>query len=533
MDLNKLLTRETRDGKNGMSYWVMASFGLLVIVVVVYFAYRWRPVQMTEKGFKRAGLVDENIVGLQNQASGFHVQESAKTPQKKETISDRGITPNAGSNDKNTRESSAMKGIIGPLAVEENSMPLNRPVSRASRPTEAAIQTAISQADDAERRQYSVGESREGNHLSPYAPLPRNIPFDTQDGRTSSSAGNGGATLSGSMIVYSAPSVSEPSKKSPAMLRKLKWFLPRGEWIPCYLLTNIETGAYGATMCELGVAEDVIFSGRRQLGFGTRILGTVASGGNGSVRTRIMIETTALRYPTGLEIPVSGRAKGEDRNEGVPAYYISPPDWVQVAPYVSSFLNAWMQAAAQASRQEQTLSVAGVSLTANSQQNFKPALEAQLAGANAIQEFLHARLAEAETRFGAHLVIPAGTFVWVQLTGIVDLTAAHEVDQGMTSEALIASNSESQIGSAVRGLVAQGTSGLDGAVGLAKNVATVAGQAELQAADAATGNAASAVLSAFGGAPKVGTKPSNDVIGSQGAKPTSTNLLPPGFLPSK
>jgi hypothetical protein len=194
-----------------------------------------------------------------------------------------------------------------------------------------------------------------------------------------------------------------------------RW-LPRGEFIPVYVLTTVESGKMQAII-RLGVAKNVWFNGQPVLPFGWEFEASAGS----VTRDRMQIHIDTLRRRDGVSLSVNAIGCGEDKFTGVPSYYIASPAMVQAAPLIAQFATAYGSIVAQHATLP-TITAAGV--TASSQtsesQLFKEAGVSALS--TALGQFLNGQLNEVQTHYAAYSTLPEGTLCYVQLTQDTDFT---------------------------------------------------------------------------------------------------------------
>ena len=437
--------RDKKDGQKTAGYGVYLTVGGLVLVSVIYVAYKLR---ITRPGMEGPPKTHRSVVNLGDTteaATGMHETKNAERPKEDYEQSARGLAE-AGTPDRKTPGQGGQSGLglttvpgrsTGAFAVGGNSSSAtaheDSGQSKLDAPATGGIESinvAMRIAEDAQKPKLDEGGGFFGKpEQVRYAPLPTTVWTSSDPAKGGNAHPRGGQTASSNaMVVYSAnqDQVVQEEKRQEAKAQAQSdrtYVLPRGEWIPCYLLTNVESGAFADTIIELGVAENVYFNHRMQVPFGARIFATA---GGTPVRMRMGLSANAIRYPNGLELPLTGAVRGEDRTPGVPAYYIAAPGWAQVAPFVDSFLEAWIEAEKSAVRGSMAGTVVGA-LTGNAPSNpFNPSAEAGIAAATGLNSMLKARFKDVEDRFGGHLVIPAGTKVWVQLTSDANFAEAHK-----------------------------------------------------------------------------------------------------------
>ncbi|HEX3729333.1 MAG TPA: hypothetical protein VHV47_05985 [Opitutaceae bacterium] len=191
--------------------------------------------------------------------------------------------------------------------------------------------------------------------------------------------------------------------------------LPRGTLIPVYLLTSVDTSNPAAVL-QLAIAREVDFGGRCALPFGTRLLGRLSGPPR---RNRLNLAVDTVLYPDGRERPMLASAveadeTGADLRPGVAAWYLPPPTWVQIAPYVSEAATGYLGLLESRLRQPVTLGLGGVSVQTSAPEDGARAPLYQ-ASAQAVQDFAAARLKEVSERYASYYFIPAGTACWLQL----------------------------------------------------------------------------------------------------------------------
>lgn len=417
-------TREKKDGQKTVGYGVFLAAGVLAIGLVVYTATKMRPVQ-SDLQASRAKRAVVSLGDTQRAATGMRPAMDEERPLTDAEMSSRGVEDARTPSDKAARSGPAtLARTTGAVAVRAS------PSTGASTGGIESINVAMRIAEDAAKPRLDEGAGFfQGSdpNAARYQGLPRTVWPSNEPNPDGS---RGGQTKSSSaMVVYAAHEDREvvaEREQSEALKEEedaRKYVVPRGEWISCYLLTSVESSSFDDTIIELGVAEPVFFNRRMQIPFGARIFATV----NGkAVRMRMPLTADGIRYPNGLELPLRGSVKGEDRTAGVPAYYIAAPEWSQISPFVGTFLETWIAAEKQSARGTTTGGgLIGSLVGASNSKEFNPKAEASIAAATGLNDLIKARFKDVEERFGAHLVIPAGTKVWVQLTADANLAKAH------------------------------------------------------------------------------------------------------------
>jgi len=229
----------------------------------------------------------------------------------------------------------------------------------------------------------------------------------------------------GGMIAYrrpAAPPNSAPASNPSAANRTLSGFntgefLPRGYEIEAYLLSRVETGNQ-ETVVTLGVARNIVHNGKLLLPMGTRLLGSSAGA---AVRDRVPIRVDTVLYPNGDEMPISAVVRDADKMTGVRSYYIPPPTWVQMAPFVNDFLSAYLAILAQNQNRGISLQLGEVRVQPQVP-TFDAKTEALNATSKAIQTFAERQMTELSRRYAATNVVPPGTRVWVVVQSATDFT---------------------------------------------------------------------------------------------------------------
>lgn len=537
-------TRDKKDGQKTAGYGVYLVAGMLAVGLVIYAATKLRAVQPTVQASKaRRAVVD--LGDTQSAAVGMHQAQNAERPKGITEVSSRGVLddPDGDGNPSEKGKSSNRTGSTvtvpgrstGAKAVEPSAVTSNE---RDTAGGIESINVAMRIAEDASKPQLDEGagffEKSDAN-ASRYQALPKTVwatEGTSPDGQRASGRNGQQVKSSMAMVVYSSnvdrELVAEKEKLATEEKASDRTFvLPRGEWIPCYLLTNVESGDFGDEIIELGVAAPVYFNHRMQIPFGTRIFANVSGK---AVRMRMGLSASGIRYPNGLELPLEGAVRGEDRSSGVPAYYIAASDWAQISPFVGSFLDAWIAAEKQSAR---GTGGAGGLLSALVGENattkeFNPGAEAGIAAATGLNDLLKDRLKDVQERFGAHLMIPAGTMVWVQLTADAYLAEAHVKPKQPWTGPLPAST---QMASLAR-LAATERKGLAAAGGAAVRAATGSNSAiERLLQAAASGDASGAAEAAEAAVNAAEKSPRPSVISKQPS--TGLALDAQDFFPSK
>ena len=287
-----------------------------------------------------------------------------------------------------------------------------------------AISAALAGAEaapDAVRAAGAPASDRPAGVSSGFAALPPAYPPEAPRAARSSPAPSPAPFEPPKLLEYRDPEAD----RSPAAARERASAppLPRGTLIPVYLLTTVDT-SNPAAMLQFGVGADVIFAHRRQLPFGTRLLGKWIGL---PMRDRLNLAVDTVLYPNGLELPIRASAveadeTGADIRPGVAAVYVPPPRWAQVAPYVSDALTGFLGLLQSRAQQQFAVGVGGLSVQSSAPDDARgPVLQAAGQG---VQDFTAARLKEIEQRFASYYLIPAGTQCWLQLDTDLDLNAA-------------------------------------------------------------------------------------------------------------
>ncbi len=214
-----------------------------------------------------------------------------------------------------------------------------------------------------------------------------------------------------------------------------RFFAPKGTLICVYLLTTVDTSNPSAII-QFGTAKPLVFNHRYQLPFGTRFLGKLSGQ---PARNRVNLGADTILYPDGLELPVSATAveandRGSDIYPGIAAYYIPPPQWAQISPYIADFISGYLTLLQARADQSFAANIGGVSIRTADPTNPRPPLYE--ASSRAIQNFTEARLKDIEQRYATAYVVPAGTVCWLQLDRDLDLTRAHSASRVATPEFL-------------------------------------------------------------------------------------------------
>jgi len=200
-----------------------------------------------------------------------------------------------------------------------------------------------------------------------------------------------------------------------------KKFLPRGAVIPVYVLSMIKTGNM-EDMVEMGVAKNVVFNGKVQLPFGTRILGSAAGAGDGD---RIAVNVDTILFPNGDELPISATVKDMDRGPGIRGYYIPQPLWLQMLPYVNNFLAAYLNTLQKTITTDVTyVTPNGMTVTQQQQTSDLSDAQTQLlsSASQSLQQATLVTMQELNKLYKPYLVVPPGTPAFVQLRQATDLT---------------------------------------------------------------------------------------------------------------
>jgi hypothetical protein len=205
--------------------------------------------------------------------------------------------------------------------------------------------------------------------------------------------------------------------------------IPKGTLLRVCLLTTADT-SNPSSVIQFGVASDLAFNRRRQLDFGTRLLGRLSGR---PARGRLNLVADTILFPDGLELPVSAVAVEADDigcniQPGVAARHIPQPEWVTLTPYASELFTGTMGILASRANSQVAVGLNGVSVQTTLPDGIRgPAYQAS---EQAIQDFTDARLKELEERYAAYDVIPAGTACCLQLSSDLDLSAAHAPGRG-------------------------------------------------------------------------------------------------------
>lgn len=268
---------------------------------------------------------------------------------------------------------------------------------------------------------------------SAFAELPPAFPTDAPGNQATASVNQ--------LFSYRDPGAIENETRVALTRAKTaaRYFAPKGTLIAVYLLTTVDT-TNPAAIIQFGTAKPLVFNHRHQLPFGTRFLGKLSGQ---PARNRINLAVDTILYPDGLELPVSATAveadeRGSNIYPGVAAYYIPPPQWAQISPYIADFISGYLGLLQARAEQSFAATVGGVSIRTSDPANPRPPLYE--ASSRAIQNFTEARLKEIEQRYATAYVVPAGTKCWLQLDRDLDLSRAHDPARVVTPEFLASSN---------------------------------------------------------------------------------------------
>jgi hypothetical protein len=205
--------------------------------------------------------------------------------------------------------------------------------------------------------------------------------------------------------------------------------VPKGTLLRVCLLTTADT-SNPSSVIQFGIASDLVFNRRRQLDFGTRLLGHLSGR---PARGRINLVADTILFPDGLELPVNAIAVEADDigcniQPGVASRHIPPPEWVTLTPYASELFTGTMGILASRANSPVAVGLNGVSVQTTLPDGIRGA--AYQASEQAIQDYTDAWLKELEERYAAYDVIPAGTACCLQLNSDLDLSAAHAPRRG-------------------------------------------------------------------------------------------------------
>ena len=263
-----------------------------------------------------------------------------------------------------------------------------------------------------------------------YAALPPAFPIEAARSGTPAS----GSAARPELLGYRDPAADGLSGYQGNMERETAprltaYVVPKGTLMRACLLTTVDTSNPSAVI-EFAVARDLVFNSRRQLDFGTRLLGRLSGR---PMRGRLNLVADTVLYPDGMELPVSASAVEADDigcniHPGLPARHVPPPEWVTLSPYVSELFTGAMGLLASRATSQVNVGVNGLSVQASGPDGLRsPALQAS---EQAIQDFTQSRLKEMEERYAPYDLVPAGTACCLQLDSDLDLSAAHAPRRG-------------------------------------------------------------------------------------------------------
>lgn len=240
-----------------------------------------------------------------------------------------------------------------------------------------------------------------------------------------------------SLVVYN---LEQPTPKSSDTADQLsaqngfripKYFLPKGELVPVYLMNDVQTGHKNA-LVEFAVAKTIWFNGRPVLPFGTRFLAKVD---DSAVRDRMSFEIESLRRRDGVSMPVTAVVLGPDRFNGLQGYYVPPTAMAQIAPYLADFSTSFAELVKeQVTSRQQSVAEIAANAAANAAANGgvapstqrldlgSSAQEAALyASSKALGEFIDRQVGLLEERYAPYVYLLRGTVGYVQLRSDTDL----------------------------------------------------------------------------------------------------------------
>ena len=209
--------------------------------------------------------------------------------------------------------------------------------------------------------------------------------------------------------------------------------VPRGTLICAYLLTTVDTSNPSAVL-QFAAARSLVFNHRRQIPFGTQV--PWAAVGPADVRDRLNLAVSTILYPDGL-----GAAHQRDCGSKRTAqwrwqysawprrgFYVSPPAWVQLAPYLSDVVTGYLGLLETRTQPQLSVGLGGLSVQTGATAA-EPRAAAYQASAQAFQDFTQARLKELGQRYASCYLVPAGTVCWLQLETDLDLAGAPRGDR--------------------------------------------------------------------------------------------------------
>lgn len=322
------------------------------------------------------------------------------------------------------KDSDQAEGLSAAHRVETPSTPVATPPVETATEGDgsSSLFSSLVRIADEEAKMLTAGASETGPAPVPYTvadgpPLPR-VPVGQRSGGEKNQRGQ---QQGDDMFVYRRPvakfEAEQPVSRPAPTGFETGEFLPRGFEIEAYLLTRVETTSQ-ETVVTLGVAKNVVYRGRMMLPMGTRLLG---SSSGEAVRDRISIRVDTVLFPNGQELPLNAVVRDTDKMTGVRSYYIPPPTWVQMAPYVNDFLSAYLALVAQNQQRGIQLQIGDVKVQPQVQ-TFDAKTEAISATSKAIQTFSERQMNELSRRYAANNVVPPGTRCYVVLQGATDFS---------------------------------------------------------------------------------------------------------------
>lgn len=393
--LKKFLFAQKPDGRP------KAGIGIYVLFLLVPFAI-WMMAQQSEKAVAQAPGYG---VSAPNLASAVRRTAEVEEEKRQSSLSDKGKLAAV-------KDTSHVADVTEGSQVPERRNALDLAVVEATKETEHERPVIDEEAA-------SLPGSTVRSHQFGIAPSITPGGFLAREAGTSHSASGAGLAQ---LTVFRRSTAPAPAAAAPTVTEASRWaegrFLPRGHYVPLYLLDTITTNDE-QPIVTLAVARDVRFMGKVVIPFGTRLL--AASGGhNPGKGFRVQLSVSSFQFPSGRELAVSGVIKGEDRASGLPAYYIPPPLWVHMQAYVQDFMAGYLDLLYLRQQNASRLQIGSVDV-GFSQPAFDAKSEALSVTSTVIRDFAKAQMDELQARHAAHLVVPAGSVVWLQLLAPISL----------------------------------------------------------------------------------------------------------------
>jgi len=209
--------------------------------------------------------------------------------------------------------------------------------------------------------------------------------------------------------------------KSDPVISPVKDYIPKGSLLDVCLISTVDTSNPTA-LIECALVRDFFFNHTKPLSFGIRFLGKL-SGVPARGRVNLLFDTIVT--PSGKQISINaGVVERDDLSfdcrPGLAAKLISPPVWVETAPYVAQVFTGFLNYFRSRVSNPVVVSSSSISFQQSAASEFKSA--GSQASASALEDLSLTKQRQWNEMYGAYYLVPGGTLCSLQLLSELDVS---------------------------------------------------------------------------------------------------------------